>query len=147
MEKTRAYGFYFIFRSMEQGPTFRCTVPKYPTQDPNHRILAPQRSRFTHYYFYIRDEVLGPMVMRVASFFPFQATYYLNGHSFIEQELNRAGIGFRKYDNAFLAVEDPAALQAAADRLNPALMRERLDYWTLGGGAEVFVEESKQEDL
>jgi hypothetical protein len=39
----------------------------------------------------------------VASFFPFQTTYYLNGHSFIEQELNRAQIGFRKNDNAFLA--------------------------------------------
>jgi hypothetical protein len=56
--------------------------------------LAGQRSRFTHDYFYIRDEVLGPIVMRVATFFPFQATYYLNGHSFIEQELNRAKIGF-----------------------------------------------------
>jgi len=62
--------------------------PQIPwrTLDPNHRILAPQRSRFTHYYFYIRDEVLGPMVMRVGSFFPFQATYYLNGHSFMEQD-------------------------------------------------------------
>jgi hypothetical protein len=36
------------------------------------------------------------MVMRVASFFPFQITYYLNGHSFVEQELKRAQIGFRK---------------------------------------------------
>jgi hypothetical protein len=69
--------------------------------------------------------------MRVASFFPFQTTYYLNGHSFIEQELNRTGVGFRKTDNAFLAVDDPVALQAAADRLNPVLIRERLDYWTL----------------
>ena len=131
MVRAGRYGVYFIFKSMEQGPTFRCTVPKYPTKDPHHRILAPQRSRFTHYYFYIRDETLGPIAMRVASFFPFQTTYYLNGHSFIEQELNRAGIGFRKNDNAFLAVADPAALQAAADRLSPALIRERLDYWTL----------------
>jgi len=52
---------------MEQGRTFRISVPKYPTQDPNHRILAHQRSRFTHYYFYIRDEVLGPIVVRMAS--------------------------------------------------------------------------------
>src|SRR5215510_12400007 len=88
-----------------------------PDQDPNHRILARQRSRFTHYYFYIRDEALGPIVMQVASFFPFQTCYYLNGHSFIEQELKRAQIGFRKTDNAFLAVDDVAALQAAADKL------------------------------
>ena len=89
MEKANAYGVYFIFKSMEQGRTFRISVPKYPTQDPNYRILAHQRSRFTHYYFYIRDEVLGPIIVRVASFFPFHATYWLNGHSFIEQELKR----------------------------------------------------------
>jgi len=53
------YGVYYIFKSMEQGPTFRVSVPKYPTKDPHHRILAPQRSRFTHYYFYIRDETLA----------------------------------------------------------------------------------------
>jgi len=71
------------------------------------------------------------MVMRVASFFPFQTTYYLNGHSFIDQELKRAQIGFRKTDNAFLAADDGAALQAAADRLSPVIIRGRLDYWTL----------------
>ena len=71
MERANRYGVYFIFKSMEQGPTFRCAMPKYPTQDPNHRILASQRSRFTHYYFYLRDEVLGSLATRVASFFPF----------------------------------------------------------------------------
>jgi hypothetical protein len=131
MEKKGAYGVYFIFKSMEQGRTFRISVPKHPTNDPNYRILAHQRSRFTHYYFYVRDEVLGPIVIRVASFFPFHATYWLNGHSFIERELNRSQVGFRKNDNAFLAVDDVAALQAAADRLSPAIIRQQLDYWTL----------------
>ena len=83
------------------------------------------------------------MVMRVGSFFPFQCTYHLNGHSFIEQKLNRAKIGFRKNDNAFLAVDDPAALQAAADRPSPALMRERLDYWTLRLGPKFSAKERK----
>ncbi len=130
MEKKDAYGVYFIFKSMEQGRTFRIGVPKYPTADPNYRILAHQRSRFTHYYFYVRDEVLGPIVVRVASFFPFHATYWLNGHSFMEQELKRKQIGFRKSDNAFLAVDDVAQLQAAADRLSPEIIRKQLDYWT-----------------
>jgi hypothetical protein len=147
MAKNNAYGVYFIFKSMEQGPTFRISMPKYPTKDPHYRILAHQRSRFTHYYFYIRDEVLGPMVMRVASFFPFQTTYYLNGHSFIEQELKRAQIGFRKNDNAFLAVDDVAALQAAADRLSPEIIRKRLDYWTLILGPKFSAKERKQLNL
>ena len=43
MANKNAYGVYFIFKSMEQGPTFRISVPKYPTQDPHHRILARQR--------------------------------------------------------------------------------------------------------
>jgi hypothetical protein len=93
MTKRNAYGAYFILKSLEQGPTFRVSVPKYPTKDPSHRILARQRSRFTHDYFYVRDEVIGPMAMRVATFFPYQTTYDLNGHNSIEQELNRAQVG------------------------------------------------------
>src|SRR5712672_1536434 len=65
MVRDDAYGVYFIFKSMEQGPSFRVSAPKYATKDPNYRILARQRSRFTHYYFYLRDETLGPMVMPV----------------------------------------------------------------------------------
>ena len=42
--KNNAYGVYYIFKSMEQGPTFRISMPKYPTKDPHYRILAHQRS-------------------------------------------------------------------------------------------------------
>ena len=87
------------------------------------------------------------MVMRVATFFPFQTTYWLNGHSFIEQELNRAKIGFRKNDNAFLAVDDAAALQAAADRLSPAIIRQRLDYWTFVLGPKFSAKERRAANL
>jgi hypothetical protein len=147
MERRNAFGVYFIFKSMEQGRTFRISLPKFPTQDPNYRILAGQRSRFTHYYFYIRDEVLGPIIVRVASFFPFHATYWLNGHSFIERELTKAGIGFRKNDNAFLAVDDVAALKTAADRLSPQIVRKQLDYWTLILGPKFSKRERSQMSL
>jgi hypothetical protein len=147
MARDDAYGVYFIFKSMEQGPSFRVSLPKYASKDPNYRILARQRSRFTHYYFYLRDEILGPMVMRVASFFPFQTTYYLNGHSFIEQELKRAQIGFRKADNAILAVDNVTALQVAADKLSPQIIRQRLDYWTLILGPKFSAKERKQLNL
>jgi hypothetical protein len=147
MEKKNAYGVYFIFRSMEQGRTFRISVPKFPVKDPNHRILAHQRSRFTHYYFYIRDAVLGPIIVRVASFFPFPATYWLNGHSFIEQQLKRKQIGFRKNDNAFLAVDNVAELQAAADRLSAEIIGKQLDYWTFLLGPKFSKKERGQMNL
>lgn len=131
MERRQRFGPYFIFKSMEQGPTFRSVPPKYPTEDPDYRILKRQWSRYTHYYFYIRDETLGPMVMCVGSFLPFQTTYYLNGHHFIAGQLQRQGVRFRKDDNAFLWTDDPQALQAAADSLSAEVIRKRLDYWTL----------------
>jgi hypothetical protein len=131
MERQNRFGVHCILKSMEVGPSFRSTMPRYPVEDPNYRIIARQRCRYTHYYFYIRDEVLGPMSMCVGSFLPFQITYYLNGHHYIERELLRCGMEFRKDDNAFLAVADPPVLQAAADRLSADIIRKRLDYWTL----------------
>jgi len=119
-----------IFKSMEQGPTFGSRRPKYPTDDPNYRILIRHQSRYTHYYFYIRDDVLGPLVVCVGSFLPFQTTYYFNGHHFIAGELRRQGVRFRQDDNAFLSVADPRALQAAANRLSATIIRSRLEYWT-----------------
>src|SRR5215813_10261135 len=46
MGRNNGYGVYFIFKSMEVGSTFRIAVPKYPTRDPNYRIIAKTRSRF-----------------------------------------------------------------------------------------------------
>jgi len=83
MERENRFGVYFILKSMEVGPSFRITMPKYPTSDPDYRIVGSQRSRYGHYYFYIRDEVLGPMALCVGSFLPFSITFYLNGHSYI----------------------------------------------------------------
>ena len=147
MQRQHKHGVYFIFKSMEQGNTFRSAVPRYPTQDPNFRILSKHRSRFTHYYFYIHDEVLGPIVLRVASFFPFQLTYWLNGHSFMEKILLQKGVSFRKNDNAFLAVADPQALQQAADSFTPELIRPRLEYWTFLLGPKFSAKERRAINL
>jgi hypothetical protein len=114
---------------MEQGATLRSRKPKFATADRNYQILSKCPSRFTHYYFYIRDPALGALVIRVASFLPFHTTYWLNGHNLIEVELKRSRVQFRKNDNAFLSVSNPKALQAAADRLSPDLIRQRLDYY------------------
>src|SRR5271165_5446892 len=51
------FGVYYILQSMEQGWTFRALAPKYPTQDPNFQFLRKHKSRYTHFYFYIVDEV------------------------------------------------------------------------------------------
>jgi hypothetical protein len=46
----------------------RSSAARFPVKDPDYRIIGRQRCRCTHYHFYIRDEVLGPMSMCVGSF-------------------------------------------------------------------------------
>jgi len=147
MKKKNQFGVYFILKSMEQGNTFRAVKPKFQTKDPNYRIIKKSRSRFTHYYFYILDEKLGPLSIRVASFLPFPVTCYLNGHNFIERELTRMGMPFKKKDNAFVSTSSPAALQAAADAFSYEIIAECLDYWTLIVGPKFSKRERKAMNL
>ena len=93
-----------------------CRCSRFPTEDPNYRIIRRVPSRYLHYYFYLRDPAIGPLAMCVGIYLPFQTTYYLNGHNFIEIELRRQGVAFHKDDNAFLSISDPKALQAVADK-------------------------------
>ena len=131
LQRQPRFAVSFIFQTMEPGPHFRSCPPKFPTDDPNYRILRRQCSRYTHYYFYIRDEVLGPMRRCVASFLPFPTRSWINGHSFSAGELQRQGVRFHQDDHAFLSVAHPEALPAAADRLRPEIIRPRLHDWTL----------------
>jgi len=130
MERRKQHGVYCIFPSMEMGSAFSSKMPEFPTDDPNYRIIRRVPSRYLHYYFYLRDPVIGPLAMCVGTYLPFQTTYYLNGHNFMEIELRRQGVAFRKDDNAFLSTSDPKALQAAADKLSAAIIEKRLHYWT-----------------
>jgi hypothetical protein len=128
-----AEGIACVLTSLEQGRTFVSYTPRaaVASRDPNYRrISVSPNQRFLHYYFYVLDPVMGPMSLRVGTYLPFTVRCYLNGHSFLAQELTRAGVAFRKEENAFLAVADPVALQAAADRLTPQVLEQRCRFWT-----------------
>jgi hypothetical protein len=124
------FGVYYILKSMEQGKTFRIGSRPPATGDPNYRMVSRMQTRFTHYYFYLIDEIAGPMVLRIQTFFPFRVTFYLNGHNFIERELLARGISYSKKDNLFVAVQEPAVLQEIADSLSPELIGKRLNRWS-----------------
>ena len=123
-----------VLTSMEQNSTFLSQTPRFATADANYRIIRRCRKRFLHYYFYVFDEVAGPMSLRLASYFPFNLTCYLNGHSFIAQELQQLGVGFRKKDNAIFAVDDLKALEAAATHVTAGVLRQRCDHWVRAAG-------------
>jgi len=113
----------FIFKRMEQGRAFASASPNYATKDPNYRIIAANAAASRTPPLTSREKP-GPDVMRVASFFPFQTTYYLNGHSF-----HRAGndSGSRSAlsktgTTPSQRSTDVPALQAAADKLKPRII-------------------------
>jgi hypothetical protein len=142
-------GVVAVLTSTESGRTFVSYTPRYPPSggDPGYRLLHPARKRFLHYYFYLLDPVLGPMSVRVGTFLPFTLAVFLNGHSFLAQELTRLGVGFRKDDNAFLAVDDLAALEAAAERLTPQLIERRCGSWVRQLAPRFTAEEQAAVDL
>lgn len=134
LERRRArqqFGVYFILMSMEQGPSFRISPPKFPTGDPDYRILRAQRSRYRHYYFYIYDSLLGAMCLRVGSFLPFPVTAYVNGHEYIARRLTYRKVSFTQRDNSITDVADVKALQEAADLFGPFALRLALNHWAL----------------
>lgn len=68
MERHQRFGVYFILKSMEVGPSFRISTPKFPTADPHYRHVAPQRTRYTHYFLDSRRRA-GPDAAAVCGVF------------------------------------------------------------------------------
>jgi hypothetical protein len=87
------------------------------------------------------------MSMCVATFVPFHTTFWINGHSFMERVLLAAGARFRKDDNSFLGIDDPARLQKAADSLSAETIQKRLDYWSLAVGPKFSAKERRAVNL
>jgi hypothetical protein len=105
-----------------------------------------------HYYLYYHDQEFGFMHVRVQSWFPFTVQVYINGREWLSRQMDRAGIGYQRYDNTFTRIDDlagaerlcdqqtrrrwPRVLDAFARRVNPLLPRVQAlglggYYWTL----------------
>jgi hypothetical protein len=130
-EKKEKFGVYYILKSKENESTFRAVRPNQKDCDPEN-FLTKTRKPFSHYYFYIHDQVLGNLCIRIASYLPFKLTVYLNGHSYIERYLkknkNKKAL-YKKRDNAFLNINDIDLLFEAKDQLTADLIRERINHW------------------
>ena len=66
-------------------------------------------------YFYFLDPDLGLIYIRLTTWFPFTVQVYVNGHSWLAQQMLKQKLGFNLQDNAFTALEDPQAAQELAD--------------------------------
>jgi hypothetical protein len=90
-----------------------------------------------HFYFYFVDPEFGLMHVRLQSWLPYDIQVYVNGREWLARQLDAAGVGYLRADNALLRVDDleqawalcdrfahrswPRFLNALAHRVNPLL--------------------------
>lgn len=67
-------------------------------------------------YYYYNDQQFGRIHVRVETWFPFTVQVYVNGHSWLGQQMARLRMGFVQEDNAFTELDDPKRAQALADK-------------------------------
>ena len=86
-------------------------------RDPKtkHLELRPAVRKCLHQYFDLDHPIYGPMHVRVQTWMPFRVKVVLNGRDWLARQLDAAGIGYLKKDNAFIAIDDFLGAQALLD--------------------------------
>ena len=89
--------------------------------------VVTRATKCRHLYFYFIDREFGWMHVRVQSWFPFGMQIYINGREWLARRLDEEGILYRKYDNAFLSIDD---LEHASTLCAGFLRRKLHRVWT-----------------
>lgn len=116
-------GLVHVLSAMEACPSYR---PWHDKQTGQTR-LKPTSGKCLHYYFYFVDEELGLCYLRVPTWCPFRLQFYFNGHNWLARQLDKAGIGYRLLDNAFVKLDDFEAAQQLADEFPIRALHRALD--------------------
>ena len=81
-----------------------------------HLELIPRYRRCQHLYHYQIHPAFGFMHARLQTWLPFGLTVNVNGREWLSRQMDAAGVGYRRADNCFTSVQDPAAAQKLLDR-------------------------------
>jgi hypothetical protein len=78
--------------------------------------LFRRERKCLHHYLYLIDDEFGFMHVRIQGWIPYECQIYLNGREWLARQLDKAGIGYVRYDNSLLAVDDLEAAAELCDR-------------------------------
>lgn len=101
-QRGRQPGLVHILSVMESCTTFKPWHDK--TAGKTGVKLVP--GKCATYYFYLIDEELGLIYVRVPTWLPCRLQIYFNAHHWLARQLQREGIAFRMEDNAFVECAD-----------------------------------------
>lgn len=115
--------------AQEKQQVFRTEKRRNPATGATYPWLVPSTGVVNQYYWYIVDEDFGPACLKFSTYFPYTGRVILNGNEYAKRQAAKAGIGFEPLDNAFAAVDDPAAVQAICDGLDEDAIRGLAAKW------------------
>jgi len=122
-------GVLFVGKAQEKTPVFRTQKRRNPRTGQSYAWLVRSTAMVNHYYFYCVDKDFGPFFIKFCSYFPYNAKLCINGHEYLKRQLDREGFPYEALDNGVLSCDDPARLQALADRLSPSKIDALLRKW------------------
>ncbi len=79
---------------------------------------SSQYRKCLHYYLYYMDKDFGFMHVKLQTWFPFHIQIYINGKSYLMQQLQKAGIKYESYDNSITWVEDIDKAQQISNKFH-----------------------------
>lgn len=77
-------------------------------------VIRERRCLFLYFYYQHKD--FGFMHVRLQTWFPFQIQIYINGREWLAKQLDGAGIGYQRYDNSLVQIDDVKRAQEIADQ-------------------------------
>ena len=84
----------------------------------------------SQYYIYIDDDRLGLCYLKISSYLPFAAEFYLNGHNYLKKQFDLEDKKYTmKKDNSFTKVEDLEMLNNLVTNFQPSIALDRINHW------------------
>lgn len=103
-------GLICVLRTLELSRTFKMVRSK------GRPALASTKRKCLCIYYYLIHRELGPISVRIQTWFPCMVQVCLNGHEWLARKLDRQGIGYRRLGNTFLEIENVERAQRISDR-------------------------------
>jgi hypothetical protein len=82
-----------------------------------HRLEIFRRQRAClHHYLYLIDDEFGFMHVRIQGWMPYEIQVYVNGREWLARQLDRARVGYLRYDNSIQRIDDLDTASALCER-------------------------------
>ena len=116
-------GLFYIISCKELNSYYK---PKY-NEKRGECYLERDWAPSLHYYFYFFDKQLGLCHVRVPTWLPCRLQVYFNGHNWLANKLDKAGIEYLMGDNAFVDIADFEKAQQISDSFDVKVLHRLLD--------------------